>query len=254
MSNEELTEFEIQLLTFLDQQYQLTGQLLTADKAYEEYGIPVKDFEAAFKKSGFRDSLAERGVVFERLGNNSDSWIAKSLTPLQLLAASALLDLTDTRTNKKKLQDLGISTAKYNSWLKDPVFKNYLAERANQLIGENEHEVQLALLDRIRAGDMKAIMYYNEMTGKYVPVSSQPRPSSNPNNIDIQAILVRVIEIVNEEVNDPKEILAISTRLRSLIGANNMANALMMGEQDPIEMPEVVQTRQIPQELANGNI
>lgn len=254
MSNE-LSEFEIQLLTFLDQQYHLTGTLLTAEKAYEEYGIPVKDFEDAFKNSNFRDALSERGVVFERLtvyGDNA-KWISKSLTPTQLLAANALLDLTDTRTNKKKLQDLGISTAKYNAWLKDPVFKEYLAERAKQLIGDNEHEVDLALLDRVRSGDMKAISYYNEYTGRFTPVSRQSSSLSN-SNIDVQAILVRVIEIVNEEVNNPKEILAISNRLRSLIGANNMANALMLGEDEPIEMPEVIQTRHIPQELANGNL
>lgn len=250
----ELTEFEVQLLTFLDQQYHLTGTLLTAEKAYEEYGIPVKDFERAFNNPTFRDSLSERGVVFERLTAYEDNakWIGKSLTPIQLLAANALLDLTDTRTNKKKLQDLGISTTKYNAWLKDPVFKDYLAARAKQLIGDNEHEVDLALLDRVRAGDMKAISYYNEFTGRYTPASS--RQSSSAGNIDIQAILVRVIEIINEEVNNPEEILAISTRLRSLIGANNIANALMLGEDDPIEIPEVVETRIIPKELANGNL
>lgn len=253
-ASNELTEFEIQLLTFLDQQYHLTGTLLTAEKAYEEYGIPVKEYENAFKNSTFRDSLSERGVVFERLTIYDDNakWIAKSLTPTQLLAANALLDLTDTRTNKKKLQDLGISTTKYNAWLKDPVFKDYLAARAKQLIGDNEHEVDLALLDRVRSGDMKAISYYNEFTGRYTPASS--RTSSSSAAIDIGAILVRVIEIVNEEVNNPDEILAISNRLRSLIGANNMANALMMGEDEPIEIPEVVSTRVIPKELSNGNL
>lgn len=252
---DELSEFEIQLLTFLDQQYHLTGTLLTAEKAYEEYGIPVKDFEQAFKKPAFRDALTERGVVFERISPYADNakWISKSLTPIQLLAANSLLDLTDTRTNKKKLQDLGITTAKYNAWLKDPVFKDYLSARAKQLIGDNEHEVDLALLDRVRSGDMKAISYYNEFTGRYTPASSRQTPNAN-GNIDVQVILVRVIEIINEEVQDPKEILAISNRLRSLIGANNMANALMLGEDEPIEIPEVVQVREIPKELANGNI
>lgn len=255
--SDELSEFEIQLLTFLDQQYHLTGTLLTAEKAYEEYGIPVKDFEAAYNKPVFRDSLTERGVVFERITPYGDTaqWIGKSLTPIQLLAANSLLDLTDTRTNKKKLQDLGISTAKYNAWLKDPVFKDYLSARAKQLINDNEHEVDLALLDKVRAGDMKAISYYNEFTGRYVPERSKPQSQSGIiNGIDVQQILVRVIEIINEEVNDPKEILAISNRLRSLIGANNMANALMLGQDEPIEMPEVVQVREIPKELANGNI
>ena len=246
----DLNEFEIQLLTFLDQQYHLTGALLSEEKAHSEFGIPIPKYSAALKKKAFRDALTERGVTFEHLGDpDQPNWISKSLTPVQLLAANSLLDLTDTRTNKKKLQDLGISTTKYNAWLKDPVFKEYLAKRAEQLMGENIHEVDLALLDRVRQGDMKAIAYYNEFTGRYVPVRANPNAGSN---IDIHGILVKVIEIVNEEVEDSKTIAAIGNRLRALIGANNVARALT--DDEPIVIPEVISTRKVPKELSNGNL
>jgi hypothetical protein len=216
--------------------------LIGADKAYQDYGIPVTQYNKAIKKAVVRDALIERGVVFERLSD--DKWISKSLTPLQLLLANSLLDLNDTRTNKKKCQDLGIPTGKYNSWIKDPVFQDYLQKRARQLIGDNKHEADLALLDKVRSGDMKAISLYYEFTGQFTPASK-----TQSGNVDIQAILVKIIEIINEEVNDPKEILAISTRLRSLIGANNIARALV-GDDEPIEIPQVVANRQVPEELA----
>lgn len=59
-----LSEFELQLVTFLDQQYQLTGHLISAEKASRDYGIPLKAFTDALKNPVVRDALAERGVVF----------------------------------------------------------------------------------------------------------------------------------------------------------------------------------------------
>jgi hypothetical protein len=227
-----LSEFDLQIITFLDQQYQLTGQLLTADRALRDFGIPVGEFTKTMENPLTRKALEERGVIFERFMD--DSWVSKSLTPIQLLVANCMLDLTDTRSQKKKLQDLNTSTITYNAWLKDPVFKNYIHQRAEQMIGDNKHEVDTALLDRIRAGDLKAISYYNEMTGRFVSASK-----TQSANIDIQSIIVKIIEIVDECVTSQQDKLAVSVKLKQLISARNMAGALI-GDSDPIVVPDVI--------------
>lgn len=233
-----LTEFELQLVSFLDQQYQLTGVLLTADKALKEFGIPVGEFKRAFEKEQVKNALTERGVVFERF---NEDWTAKSLTPIQLLVANSLLDLTDTRTQKKKLQDLGVGTVTYNAWLRDPVFKDYLHRRAEQLIGDNQHEVDTALLDRVRAGDLKAIAYYNEYTGRF---TQQSRTQSA--NIDVGSVIVKILEIIDEVVTAPSEKREISIKLKQLIAQRQVASGLMGAvEEDPIVVPEVVKLSSI---------
>jgi hypothetical protein len=229
-----INDFEANLVTFLDQQYALTGTILSAEKAFKEYGIPVPKYKSAMENPDVRRALSERGIIFERF--DVDDWTSKSLTPIQLLVANSLLDLTDTRTNKKKLQDLEVSTQTYNAWLKDPVFKDYIHKRASQMIGENEHEVDLALLDRIRSGDLKAIAYYNEMTGRFVP----QRASSM--QVDPVNLVTKILEIITEEVSDPKELMNISNRLKSMIAARTVAGALV-GEEEPIMVPEIAPTR-----------
>ena len=229
--SDSMTEFDLQIVTFLDQQYQLTGQLLSADKALKDFGIPVGEFKKTLAKESVKNALTERGIVFERF--NTD-WTAKSLTPVQLLVANALLDLTDTRSQKKKLQDLGVATVTYNAWLRDPVFKDYLHFRAEQLIKDNRHEVDTALLDRVRAGDLKAISYYNEFTGRFV---QQSRTQSA--NIDIGGIIVKILEIIDEVVTSGPEKQLVSLKLKQLIAQRNAASG-MMGEEDAIVVPEVV--------------
>jgi hypothetical protein len=228
-----LTPFQSNLVTFLVQQYNLEGKLLSADQAFNQYGIPNKDYTDALNSEDVREALAERGVVFERF---NDDFTAESLTATQLLVANSLLDLTDTRTNKKKLQDLGVATSTYATWLKDPVFKAYMHRRAEQMIGDNQHEVDTALLDKVRSGDLKAIAYYNEYTGRFVQQKSGT-------NVDVSQLIVKIIEIIDEEIDDPATLNRVSLRLKGMIAARNTANALMGGDADAIVVPEVVKAR-----------
>lgn len=241
---ENLSTFELQLVTFLDQHYQLTGQLMSVDKAFDEFGIPKHHYENALNKQIVKDALSERGVVFERY---TDEWTAKSLTPIQLLVANAVLDLTDTRTIKKKVQDLGVATVTYNSWMKDPVFKSYLQERAEQLLNDGAHDAHMALLDKVRSGDVKAIEFFYEITGRYT------RASARAGSVDAMGLITKIIEIIDEEVDDPATINRISNRMKSLIGARNVANALLGGPDETIVVPQVVKNRETPPELTGPN-
>lgn len=222
-----LSDFEQHIITFIDQQYHLTGEILSAEKAEKEFGIPVVSYANAMTNNEVIEALKERGVVFERLG---DDWTAKSLTAEQLVLANQLLDTTDTRSDKKKLQDLHISTRKYSAWLKDPVFADYLHKRAEQILGDNRHEADLALLYKIKSGDVKAISYYNEMTGRFTP------QRGTNTNIDIQNILVKIIEVIDIYVTDKDTKLAIAAELKRMIGARNVASALVGNE--PIALPQ----------------
>lgn len=226
-----MSEFELNLATFVNQHYGLTGEILSAEQAEKEFQIPVVKYTSAFANPDFRKALEEYGIVFQRF--DKDDWTNKSLTPIQLLVANTLLDLTDTRSQKKKLQDSNVSTLTYNAWLKDPVFKDYIHRRAEQLIGDNQHEVDTALLDRVRAGDLKAIQYYNEYTGRFV------QQRANGSNVDIQGLLIKVIEIIDLHVTDADAKLAIAQEFKKMIAARNMAGALTGVDDDPILVPEI---------------
>jgi len=191
-----------------------------------------------------QDALIERGVNLPDLSTIEDQWKSAALTPEQLIVANTMLDMYDGRSNKKRLSDLGVKSATYQSWLRDPVFRDYLKRRAEALFGDLEHEAYLALMDRVAAGDIKALEFYFEMTGKYTRVSASNRGS----DLDLQAILTQIILVVTDEVTDPQMVVRITERLKKLGTAHHVAgNVLESGEE--IIVPQIAENRELTPEL-----
>lgn len=241
--------------------YNLYGKLLTDVEARDVYKLKLEDFTHYMAQEVVIEQLKESGVLrgYEtskrarrkaRLKTDAEGnvvepqmdWRDSTLTPKQLLVANTMLDLIDTRSQKKKLQDLNVSTSLYSTWLKDPVFQNYLRSRAESLIGETGHEAHLALLDKVRMGDTTAIKLYYEMTGQYTPGNAK----SEIQQQDFRQLLVAILEIINDEIDDPAVGSRIADKFRALIGARNTADALIDTVQTP---PEVMNNRELSPRL-----
>lgn len=253
-----LSAEEQEFLTILDYEWNMLGQL-NPEQIQEDYGIPANLWQTYTHNQDMLSALKLRGVP--TAGLNPDPKESKAvgslsptqpeqpkftakLTPIQLVVANSLLDLEDTRSTKKKLQDVGCTTTQYNAWMRNPEFSGYLQHRAEQLLGSDiKHEALLALADRVKSGDMKAIEYYNEMTGRYV------RQSQNPNaGPDLQSTIVRIIEIIVDEVHDPEAVQRIADRLKGLITGTQVAHALT-NPSDAIEIPTVAKPRELTPEV-----
>jgi hypothetical protein len=251
-----LTEDELQFVTFMHQNYSLTGQVLSQASAEDLLGMTADEYADLMSDARVLAALDERGVTLKVISPVGDSeevgisnWVVqaqlKSLTPAQLVIANTMLDLIDTRSQKKKLQDNGVSTATYNTWLKDPVFQSYLKERAEGMLGENQHEAHLALLDKVRMGDLKAIELYYEYQGIYTRASAT-QVNANQVAVDVQNLLVRIIEIINDEVDDPNTAARIADKFKGLMQARTIAGELV---QEQIHQPEIATARVITPEL-----
>jgi hypothetical protein len=149
------------------------------------------------------DALAERGITAKIDLADAEQWRHATLTPEQLLVANTMLDLIDTRNDRKKLNDLGVSSAKYNAWLRQPEFRAYLQGRAESLLGASQHEALLALVDRVRSGDSKAIELYWEYTGKFIRNNSSGNSIQGISSETVTGLVQSIIEIIVEEVEDP---------------------------------------------------
>lgn len=229
-----LNEEQQQFVTLADMYYSINGRLFTEEEAFDEFGIPCAEYTKFLKNDKVQAALKERDLAVGKPLNSSGepkdakgAWRANALTPEQLMVANAMLDLVDTRSQKKKLQDMGVTTAKYQRWLKLPAFQKYLRHRAETMLGENQHEAHMALLDKIRSGDLKAISYYNEMTGYYVPASARTATSSTNTQVDVQNLIIRILEIIEDEVTDVKAKVNIADRLKGLAVARTIAGELV---------------------------
>ena len=235
-----LTLAELDLVTVFHYEFGLNGEI-NKDAISAEYGYSVDELTDALSKEHIRAALDERGVKLDRapvgltaspVGKSPMPTIkAPKLTPKQLIVANMMLDLTDNRSDKKKLQDCGVTTSQYQMWLRDPNFSKYLQDRAEALIGDMQHEAMLSLADNVRAGKMDAIKYYHEMTGRYVQQSTAN--AAGGSNVDFQNMVIRIVEIIIEEVDDPAVASRISDRLKGLVVGNVVAGV--------IEGPEIVQ-------------
>jgi hypothetical protein len=167
-----MSDEEYDLLCFIEQIYLQKGKVPTVEFIGLS-GFKEDTYFKAIKKVTFRDGLIARGIRLNVLEGLEDTdsdkpWKQWALTEEQLSCANVLLDFTDTRSRAKKLSELGITTAKYQSWLRDPAFQGYLRDRSEGVLQDNQHEAHLALVDRVSTGDINAIKYYNELSGRHV--------------------------------------------------------------------------------------
>lgn len=273
LTNATLTAEEMDFVQLVDQVYSIEGRVLTIEDAINLYQFDHNEYVKLIRSDLVRAALDERGitvrasvyanlelvdepdtvVIPEAVGAdatnhetlNQPEWREKALSPLQLIAVNTMLDLIDQRSEKKKLQDLGVSTSQWQRWLKDTTFNSYLRERAEAMLGDHRHDANLALLDKIRMGDLKAIEYYNEMMGIYVRQTQSNTGSTSLT--DFKQMLIRIMEIITDEVHDPQVAEAISERLRALITMNGIANQLV--EPEVIVQPQIAKARELTPQL-----
>lgn len=248
-----LTAEQADFVTLVDMEWHLTGSF-PRDKFLNTYSYSKKELNQLTGNPLVQQNLLSRGIkpqAYLKADAEPIKDIRAPLTPIQLAAANTLLDLTDTRSQRKKLQDLGVSSRQYQAWLKDANFQGYLRERSEGLIGDIQHEAMLALADRVIGGDLKAIEYYHELTGRFVKQRNTPSAVNGPAAVgadQAQQLVVRIIEIVLEEA-DGDTAMRISDRLKNLISGQQVANSLFAP--DPIVVPEVAPARELTPELEN---
>ncbi len=252
---EELLNF----VTCVDQHFNLRGTLLTREEAFKEWGYTGAEYDDFIGNPLVVAALKERDIEVareqERLEQlaappeSREAKLAKRLTPLQLVAANKLLNLTDQRSDAKKLQDIGVKPATYQSWLRNEAFSNYLVEMSESLLTNSQHEASLALLDKVKAGDLAAIKFHMEYTGRI----ARENDSSNSSVRDIQGLLVKILEIVVEECDGPTAIV-IADRMKEATAIHSLAVDLSSTIVKPptAKMREMTPEMQALAELTEG--
>ena len=235
-----LTAEHIQFVTIVDYEWNL--KRLTDERLRDEYGYTASELNSYYADDRIKEALAERGINVSQIRPEEGIKHAK-LSPIQLIVANRLLDLTDNRSDKKKLQDSGVTTLQYSAWLSDPEFTGYMRERAEGLLGSSQHEILLALMDKVKARDTSAIKLALEVTGRHV---SQTSGNNGPSQHDVSGIIMRVVEIIIDEVEDQPTAMRIAERLQGLVTGAQIAGVMAS---PAVVIPEIAQPREITPEV-----
>lgn len=219
-----LSKEQYNLLLFMEQYYWTKGGLPTYEllvRSGIEY--PEDLFYETWSNPRFLDGLRGRGIPEHLLDVERGFFKGRILTEQQLTVANVMLDVLDKRSRLKKLTELGISTSEYNSWLRDPTYRQYCLERAEELLESNQHVAHMSLIDRVSQGDLGAIKYFNSMTGRY-----RERVSAgvevNVTNVTGSDMLIKVVEVIQKHVKDPEILSAIGEDILAITGGGIQQN------------------------------
>lgn len=206
MEDQVLSDKERNLINFCETEWFLKGVLPTPETLLEKFNLTPKQLNDVLQKDIVQKSFIGRGMpVIE----------GRDLPQDQIIAINTILNMTDTRSQKKKLQDMGISAQQWNGWKQSARFKEYYKKRVEAIFGDALPDVHMALMDRAVNGDLGAVKFYYEITGHY---------TGDGKAVDLKMILEQVFAIISIHIQNPSQLAAIGGDLLKLAGVDSMAN------------------------------
>lgn len=212
----ELTETQRNLLSYCEAQWYLHGKLPTPKALCDKYKLKPSTLNEWLKTEEFKLNFEARGIPTIH---------ANELTAEQITVINTMLSLSDTRSERKKLSDMGIQARTWEGWKRDPVVMEYMREVSERLLADAIPDAHLALVDKVRAGDMSALKFYYEMSGRY---------TGQNNGVDPKALLGKVLDIISKHVTDPEVLQSIATDFMLLAGVDRLGNMSTKLEQPPV--------------------
>jgi hypothetical protein len=147
----------------------------------------------------FRRSLVVRGVPLSK---------QSVLSPEQLKCVAIITDPTRKGGLKSRLREAGVSYPTYLSWMAQSEFRDSVNKLAERILENSLADVNTGLVEAATKGDVGAIKFFYELTGRYDPTNKQV--------MDVMSVLAQVVEIIQRHVTDPEKLEAMASELTML--------------------------------------
>jgi hypothetical protein len=161
-----------------------------------QFGFDAADLQKLHSSKFYLLCLKDRGISHQ----------PKYFTPEQVAAISLITNVYDTRPNHAKLAAIGVTPEQYNGWMQNPEFKNELQRRAEDILDNIFPEAQAALSKKVMSGDVNALKFYYEITGR----------AASPDAINLKLTMMKIIEAIQKHVKDPVILSAIASEIQGV--------------------------------------
>jgi len=222
-------DWELDVVLAIEKYHSTTGVIPSDADIIDTVKISSAALKRLKSNPLFRASMEARGIV---VNYDIDKQLrdVNTLTPRQMAAASVMLNITDRRSNEKKLRDIGVSTEEWTNWLQDRQFAEYLRQRSEVMIDNSVHEAHLGLMRGVQQGNTASIKLYYELTGRYNP--------NEENQVNIRMVIGRVLEAIQKHVRDPQTLNSIAVEMSQIaieagsppVAKNNIISASTRNE------------------------
>lgn len=201
--SEYLEPWQIDTVNFIEKAHSSTGALPGDDAIIDylkfiKHKVTLEQLAELKENPLFIASMKSRGI-------NLQDYIISSR---QMAAASVMLNLTDRRSDEKKLRDIGVSTEEFSTWMLNHNFAKYMAERSEQMVANSIHLAHMGLLRGVNQGNTASIQLYYKLTGRYDP--------DQESNVNVRLVIGRVLEAIQKHVRDPNVLNSLAVELSQI--------------------------------------
>lgn len=152
----------------------------------------------------FVKAINARGVPWESYNK---------LSSQQMLVAQIVTNPTDKRPLRAKLKSAGVTYPQYRAWMNQPVFSQYMNRITEGMLIDHLPDFNTVLTNKGLAGDINAIKYINELSGRHDP--------NRQALLDLQAVVQNLLEIIQRNVTDPATFQRIAAEFQLSMAVNN---------------------------------
>ena len=171
--------------------------------------LSSEQVEMVWQSSKFQRALADRGIKTTQNPNltlRQETFLQAYLNPLNLLTPQVLA---------KRMK---ITLAELDGWMRQKSFAAAFAAKSEDNLKKYIPMADQALGQLVQQGDMKAITFLNQLTGRYDPNAKA--------NLDVPALLMQVQDIILRHVLDPATKRNIARELIALAQGQSQFAAL----------------------------
>lgn len=173
-----------QVKLFHEQVFYREGKLPTRNEVKESFALELEALEIDYAQ--IEPEIVKWTMDTGLLDQDFNGY----LEPKQFLVAQMFLNTSDRRSIRQKLKEANVSVNTWNNWRKSPVFMNYLRKEAARRFGDADVAADLEIIKHIEDGNLDAIKYYHQMTGRY----------TSPEAVNVARVLALMMEILVQYV------------------------------------------------------
>ena len=169
----------------------------------EDRALPPQKVRELVVTPRFKQAAKERGVPVARMDG---------LSPEMVAALRTVADPTLTQMDeRKRVEALGISWQEYQGWMDYPPFREKYRTLMAKVLDVAVDKADMKLAELIESGNLKAIEYANEKTGRFVKGAQQQQ--------DFNQLVLMVLSVLTKHITNPHELEAVSNDLGAMMVA-----------------------------------
>ncbi len=192
----------------------------------QDQGITREEVELVWQTSKFQRSLQDRGIATTKNPNltlRQETFLQTYLNPMNLKPPQIIA------------KQLKISIPELDGWMRQKHFAEAMSAKSEENLRKFLPMADQALGQLVQQGDMKAITFVNQMTGRFDPNARQ--------SVDVVALLLAVQDIVLKHVRDPITKRNIARELMAMAQGQHSSTVI------PEPMPDAIMSNETTIEI-----